>query len=147
MVNKNKQTSVSTDTGSGVGYELSLSKQRWILSEIKKNTYKQYSPSDLRDCVIQWVLQKRKTGLRSFCRKRKIPRKTVCNYLKEMPLLAEMRETGGQSMQIAEALYDDYMKNKTTKINKQLIQAREGNYYMNEDEECTLANIAKLMAS
>ena len=39
MVNKNKQSSVSTNTGSGLGYESSLSKQRCILAEIKKNKY------------------------------------------------------------------------------------------------------------
>ena len=59
-----------------------------------------------------------------------------------MPLLVDMRETGDHSLQTAEALYDDYIKKKT-KINKQLVKAHEGNFYMNEDEEGTIADIAK----
>ena len=113
MLHDNKFTSMSTNNEFGKD---SLPRQETqVLSKFKKNIYKKYSPLELKECVIDWVIQKRKTGMRSYCSKRKIPRKTLCNYLKEMSLLIDIRDTGGHSRQTVEAIYDDYMQKKQDK--------------------------------
>ena len=58
MLNENKSSLVSTNNGLEIGNDSSLRQETRILSKLKKNTYKIYSPSELKHCVVDWVLQK-----------------------------------------------------------------------------------------
>ena len=52
--------------------------------------YKKYSPEKLRDCVVGWVTQRRKTDMTSYCKKYDIPRSTLLTYLKLIPRYGRM---------------------------------------------------------
>ena len=59
----------------------SLSTNYLSASKIKNTIYKKYSPSELCDSVLDWVLQKKKTGLKSYCQNCNVPRTTIAKYL------------------------------------------------------------------
>ena len=42
-----------------------------------KKLYKNYSPEELRTCIVGWVLQKENSSTRNYCGKLNIPRKTL----------------------------------------------------------------------
>ena len=69
------------------------------IHKVKTKLYKNYSPDDLRQCVIGWVLQKKKTKMTCHCKKWQIPRSTLLTYLKEIPILREIRTIGESNLQ------------------------------------------------
>ena len=80
-----------------------------------------------------------------YCKNKAVPRTTLSEYMKSLPVLAEIRKTSGRTLQEVEIIYDDYVKKKE-KINKQLSFVHESNLYLSEDEEEGIANLAMLMA-
>ena len=85
------------------------------ITKVKTKLYKNYSPEDLRQCVIGWVLQRKKTDMISYCKKWRIPRQTLQTYLNELPILKEIRTIGGSNLQEVESIFDGYTKEKEKK--------------------------------
>ena len=102
------------------------------ITKVKTKLYKNYSPDDLRQCVIGWVLQRKKTNMTCYCKKWRIPRSTLLTYLKELPILREIRTIGGSNLQEVESIFDGYTKEKEKKKKKQLEVVCGINTYMSE---------------
>ena len=85
------------------------------ITKVKTKLYKKYSPDNLRKYVIGWVLQRKKTDMISYCKKWRIPRQTLQTYLKELPILKEIRTIGGSNLQEVESIFDGYTKEKEKK--------------------------------
>ena len=113
----------------------------------KLNCYKRYSPDNLRDCVVGWVMQKRKTDMTSYCSKYNIPRSTLLTYLKHIPRLRQFRDSDNRNLSVVENEFDTYMIQKELKRKAHLDIVHKINNHMSDDEEGCLANIAILMAS
>ena len=115
-------------------------------TSIEKKKYKKYSKDNLRECVLKWVLQRKKTSMRTFCKKYEIPRSTILTYMKEIPRLKEIRLIGGNSLEEVEYLFDSHVKEKEKKRKDQLAKAQLSNCYLHEDQEGLLCDLAILMA-
>ena len=109
-------------------------------------SYKRYSPEKLRDCVIGWVMQRRKTDMTIYCNKYDIPRSTLLTYLKLIPQLRQIRNSDNRNLSEVEQLFDTYLVEKQLKRKAHLEVVCKSNIHMSEDEEGCLANIAILMA-
>ena len=115
--------------------------------EKKNKNYKKYSQDELRESVIGWVMQKKKTTMVQYCKNKPVPRTTLAEFMKSLPDLSEIRNCSGRTLQEVENIFDKYVNKKKEIINKQLIDAHESNLYLSEDEEEGIANLAMLMAS
>ena len=69
---------------------------------IKSKFYKNYSLTDLRDCVLGWVLKKDKKDMKGYCKICKIPRSTLQYYLKEIPQFKDMMVSDELNLMTAE---------------------------------------------
>ena len=86
---------------------------------IKSKFYKNYSLTDLRDCVLGWVLKKDKKDMKGYCKICKIPRSTLQYYLKEIPHLTELMSKDELDLMTAENIFG-YIKKKELKRKSQL---------------------------
>ena len=117
------------------------------VTKIKNNGYKKYSPQELRESVLGWIMQKPQTNLTYYCQNINVPRTTIKYVMKQIPDLAKMRQSMDSTLKDAEIIYDFYIEDKEKNRSQQVEKACEANCYMDEDEEGTLANMAILIAA
>ena len=69
---------------------------------IKSKLYKKYSLTDLGYCVLEWVLNEKRKGMKGYCKICKIPRSTLQYYLKEIPQFKDMMVSDELNLMTAE---------------------------------------------
>ena len=115
------------------------------LNITKIDGYKKYSTKQLRDCVIGWVMQERKTDMIKYCKNGLVPRTTLLTYLKHIPQLVELRDKTEKTLEEVAKIFDQYVKDKAIEREKQLENAQLSNHLLSPNEEGTLANLAILL--
>ena len=113
---------------------------------LKQCMYKKYTDEDLKNCVVGWVMQKKKTDMIKYCKSGNVPRTTLLTYLKHIPQLVQMREIENKTLQEVEEIYDNNIMKRNTERLKKLREVQDGNFYLSTDEVGTITYFTILLS-